>query len=139
MVREILPNDYKQANRLLRQLYPELDELADFSARHFKADYFPLCYERDGKLLGMALGIVLRFGRQPQAYIEEVVVDRRFRGRGIGTQLVSSLMDIFRQNGVSVVFVPISYGDDENDPRSFYAKFGFRQMRNAWLVKMFDA
>ena len=60
------------------------------------------------------------------AYIAELAVDSRFRNRGIGTKLVSDIVEDFRRRGFTHVVVRTNVG---NIPaKRIYEKLGFVQI-----------
>ncbi|MBQ9502511.1 MAG: GNAT family N-acetyltransferase [Lentisphaeria bacterium] len=81
----------------------------------------------DGRLVGM--GRVLSDGCS-DAYIQDVVVDPAFRGRGIGSALVTFLADETRSRGVDWIALVGEPGTE-----NFYARLGFERKEGFTLWK----
>ena len=81
----------------------------------------------DGRLVGM--GRALSDGCS-DAYIQDVVVDPAFRGRGIGSALVTFLAGELRSRGVDWIALVGEPGTE-----SFYARLGFERKEGFTLWK----
>jgi GNAT superfamily N-acetyltransferase len=82
--------------------------------------------ERDGEVIGtlqltMLLGLSFQGGTRAQ--IESVRVDARFRGHGIGQQLMRWAIDRARSNGCCLV--QLSTNATRSDAHRFYLRLGF--------------
>jgi GNAT superfamily N-acetyltransferase len=65
------------------------------------------------------------------AYLDTIVVDKPFRGRGIGSRLTRMVVDHVER------LQPYAFGLDVYQRRTerFYAKFGFVRNRGSWLLE----
>ncbi len=83
--------------------------------------------EVGGRVVGMA-GII---EGDEELELEPVVVSRRYRGKGIGTQLVKAIIQAARKNGRSMLSVrPVA----RNDPAiRFFRKMGFDTLGHVQL------
>lgn len=59
------------------------------------------------------------------AYVDELVVDEGWRGRGIGTELLSRATDIAGKPGCG--HIALDSASQRKDAHRFYEKLGFRQ------------
>lgn len=75
-------------------------------------------FGEDGTLAGMAR--VLSDGVS-DAFIQDVVVDPQFRGRGIGAELVTRLVAMLTERGADWIGLVATPGNAE-----FYERLGFR-------------
>lgn len=79
-----------------------------------------LLAEEDGAIYGTALGSF--DGRR--GYIQKVVVDREYRKKGLGQQLVQKVIEKLRLLGAT--YIPISV---EEENVHFYEKCGFKRTK----------
>ena len=103
---------------------PDLRELVGWDRR--ESDY-PLLFKRclcwgsarnvHGELI--AFGYITGTGLE-HGYLEDVIVHPDYQGRGIGQQLVTSLIQESENQGISII--TLTYQDKH---RSFYEKCGF--------------
>ena len=77
----------------------------------------------DGKCLA-GMGRALSDGAG-DAYIQNVVVDARYRGQGIGTAIVRILVQELRKRGITWIGLIGAPGTE-----SFYRKIGFEPLKN---------
>lgn len=67
----------------------------------------------------------------PMAWVDRIIVNREFRSRGLGTELLKQAFQVFRESGIRYVVLsprPERMEDTERLDR-FYEKFGFREVR----------
>ena len=82
--------------------------------------------EEDGCLVGAVLGTLLygEFGMpEPVAVLDTILVDRDFRGRGIATAILESLLENLEALGIERVRTEIAWNDREL--AGFLGKNGF--------------
>ncbi len=125
----------KDINELLAVLY-QLSQKKDEDKKVSKAklentlaeilknkDYTLAVYEYDGKIVGTAtllLQLNLSHGSRPYAHIENVVTDNNYRGKGIGKELISYLIEKAKKMDCYKIILNCS---EENI--SFYEKCSF--------------
>lgn len=74
-----------------------------------------------GELIGFLLGSVQPYQRERYFYLEEMCVDAKFQGKGLGTRLWGSLEEKLKQKGVSSLsFLTL----EESAAENFYKKQG---------------
>ncbi|WAI00892.1 GNAT family N-acetyltransferase [Methanogenium organophilum] len=86
-----------------------------------------VAYNIDKRAVGM--GRVLSDGIS-DAYIQDVVVDPRFRGQGIGKRIVQELVDTCRQAGIGWIALVAEPGT-----HTFYEPLGFTVMEDYLPMK----
>jgi len=83
---------------------------------------FMIARNKDGKIIGM--GRVISDGIS-DGYIQDVIVSKMFRNKGIGKELVIRLRDYCLNKGLSWVALIAEPGTT-----GFYAKLGFNEMND---------
>ena len=81
-----------------------------------------VAYDKDNRAVGM--GRLISDGAA-DAYIQDVVVDPRCRGQGIGKRIVRLLIDTCRQAGITWIALIAEPGSN-----TFYTSLGFMPMEN---------
>ena len=76
--------------------------------------------EGHGRVIGMGRAIS---DRVSDAYIQDVTVDAAFRGRGIGSRIVSELLSRLKQDGIDWIGLGAEAGTYE-----FYRRAGFTEL-----------
>lgn len=105
-VTEITPELVGAFERLIPQLSssnppPTADELR--SIARSEASILLVAEDDDGTILGSLTLVLFRIPTGLRAWIEDVVVDRAARGRGVGEALNQAALDRARQDGASTV------------------------------------
>ena len=86
---------------------------------------FIMVYEVDGRLVGTAELVIkhnLTHGCKPYGFIENVVVDQRYRGKGIGGKLIESCIKIARERGCYKLILTC-----KDELVKWYGRFGFKE------------
>ena len=94
--------------------------MENYHAKSLKNSYFYICCYEDTKLIGF-LDVVSN--ESTDAYIQDVIVNPEYQGKGIGTKLMNMAIDKLREDNIyiiSVIFEEVLMG--------FYKKFGFNIM-----------
>lgn len=110
------------------------------NARHLlekllKADYCDLVVAKEnGKVIGSAFIFYMPIPAhgKPFAYLEGMVVDKDYRGKGIGSAMLKKIIDLTRQkNCYKIIFTS---GFNREDSHKFYEKLGFKKW--GWEFRM---
>ena len=129
-IREALSTDAKDVLRLLDQLRGD-DHCSRYSEETFfealSLDEVKVFVAEDGKkIVGIATIIdvpAIRYATH-RIIIDELVVDKKARRKGIGTALVKHIFEYAKQNGHHSVWVGSHI--DREEAHDFYKKAGFR-------------
>jgi ribosomal protein S18 acetylase RimI-like enzyme len=78
---------------------------------------------RDGKLVALGIVALELDSPTPHAVLDDLIVDRAVRGEGIGRQALSSLEDLLRKEGATLVF--LESGIDNHGAHVFFQRAGF--------------
>lgn len=127
MIREMTKKDldgvvdlYKDANKFTNKkniLTWTKKDLDNFPKYH-------LVFEKGHKILGAISGIILR---KEVASIEDIAINKIYRRRRIGSELVRNLINRFKKEGVGRVKLWVHWTDAQAIP--FYYKHGFKITR----------
>lgn len=88
---------------------------------------------RRGRVVAIALLTLTRRSLVPYAILEDLVVDKKARGRGYGKQMVDWISALVRGKGIHRLF--LESGKDNRDAHSFFEKIGFKPIS---VVMMWD-
>jgi ribosomal protein S18 acetylase RimI-like enzyme len=84
-----------------------------------------LARDADGTLVGMMTLAVFRIPTGVRAWVEDVVVDTRCRGRGIGAALIEASLELAERLGARTVDLTSRPGRE--DANRLYRRLGFEQ------------
>lgn len=120
--------DYHSAYPLIRQLFPHLD-MQTYARRVFVAratGYRMFMGEVDGDAVGV-IGIISNHNIHDGfvTYIEHVVVDENYRGKGYGSQLISFTEQRALEEGCKLIELDTDLGHDKAE--KLYEKSGYKQ------------
>ena len=137
-IRKLLSSDKENLQRLYKKLYPD-NPVYDLSNNVFQAKNLILGIEEDDKLVGFLQGVFFHVSGRAECYINDLIVDDDYRGRGFGKALIHSAEDEFRKMGGSYIFVFTDFEDQADNPVGFYEKCGYQIINSPVLVKKMTA
>lgn len=108
-----------------------------FSRLREYPDYRVYVAEEAGQLVGTFLLLIydaLGYRARPAGLVEDVVVDQRFRGRGIGGDMMRFAMERCRQAGCYKLV--LSSNLNREDAHRFYESLGFRKHGFSFEVEL---
>jgi spermidine synthase len=85
--------------------------------------HFFMIVQKGDEIIGMGRALS---DRRSDSYIQDMTVKREYRRQGIGSTIVTKLVDLLRQDGIEWVGLIAERGSQE-----FYARLGFQIMPNA--------
>ncbi|MDE1870294.1 MAG: GNAT family N-acetyltransferase [Candidatus Micrarchaeota archaeon] len=121
-------SDNKDLTRLYYELYPEkkADPIKSLDVVRFESRVFVA--KEQGEAVGFVLATFVTYAKSPTGYIEELIVSKEHRNKGIGSALVNTAISWYEEMGAEVVFVTT------DEAQEFYKKIGFREsIKNKWL------
>lgn len=83
------------------------------------------CCEHEGKIIGIALMCHYTVISGKKGWIEDVVVDSRFRGRGIGRSLMNKLLEDAKKKNLSELL--LFSADHRKAAIGLYSDLGFKR------------
>lgn len=130
--------DYHAAYPVIRQLFPQLD-MQTYARRVFVAratGYRMFVGTVDGQFVGV-IGVIANHNLHDGfvTYIEHVVVDKKFRGHGYGSQLIKFAEDRARAEGCYLIELDTDIGAEraaklyENSGYQKSGDYYFKQLR----------
>ena len=115
MVREIADADFEGLMNLYMQLhdnpFPKKDErvMAIWERILADHDHHVIVCEEDGKIVSSCVCVIipnLTHGQRPYAFIENVITDEKYRGRGLATACLDFARDIaVRENCYKIMLI----------------------------------
>lgn len=127
MVRPATTDDRAGIRRVLLELHP--DGVDGVTLPQVRQEARTFVATDDERVVGVAVATLVDYGREAYGSIEELVVESRSRGRGIGRALLDQCLRWLEASGAEVVFV--SALDDE--VAAFYLSAGFARCTGPWL------
>ena len=134
MIREITDADFDGLMTLYMQLhdnpFPERSERVMSVWREILADknHHIIVAEEEGKIVSSCVCIIipnLTRGQRPYAFIENVITDGAYRGRGLATACLDFARDIARREGCYKMM--LLTGSKEQSTLDFYTKAGYNK------------
>jgi glucosamine-phosphate N-acetyltransferase len=130
LIRPVVLSDFDDILSLLKQLWPK--NQFDFETtkvlfnRNLKSDYKQIiCAVHDSKIIGYcSMSIKNSLWQQGLlGNVDELVVDEKYRGKGIGKKLMDSITNIAVQ--IDCKKIELDSGLHRKDSHEFYKKIGF--------------
>ena len=132
MIRKMKKEDLQKCGEIYAKAFPMehwgIDWTAD-NAREYLTDYFEqkkfvgYVYEEDDVIIGCIFALCKISGSKKEIYINEMAVLPERQGQGIGTQLLKSILDYSKGEGLTGV---VLYTSEYAPAFKFYEKNGFK-------------
>jgi ribosomal protein S18 acetylase RimI-like enzyme len=130
LIRNVRPDEVQALATLIAQLgYPTSEEAVARRVERFQAsnaDRLAVA-EMDGQAVGLAglhISLAVEYD-DPVAKLSAIVVDERYKGRGIGRALVAEMEAEARRRGCCLIF--LTTAERRKDAQSFYRQLGFEE------------
>lgn len=127
-------------NKLLRQLVHDPATYRPISLAHFRTvvgnKATPVAVVRDGaRVIGLGMLAIITKFRGQYAYVEDMMVDEAYRGRGLGEVIARKLIAIARARKVKTI--ELSTRPSRVPANKLYQKLGFeRKETNVYRLKL---
>ena len=105
---------------------PSEEEFHNFWTRTINNKRNVVLVAEETELVGYIYGWFMKnffLFREPRGYISDLFVKPSFRGRGVGSSLLSEIIKVFQKNGVTFVYVDVYSGN--SSALEFWKKKGF--------------
>ena len=132
MIREVREDDYRQLMELYCQLHEKsvpdfkYDTKALWSRLVNDKDYHLIVAEEDGRIVSTCTCIVvpnMTHGPRPYAFVENVVTDSKYRGRGLATACLDKAREIAVANNCYRLI--LMTGSKLDSTLDFYRRAGY--------------
>jgi ribosomal protein S18 acetylase RimI-like enzyme len=97
----------------------------------FTARYIPT-----GMVVGIVMVMIYRIPYTKKAYFDDLIVDEKFRKRGIATRLLQKVIDAVRENNAA--YLDFTARLRRSDSNSLYEKLGFKKRDTHVYRLVFD-
>ena len=129
--------DYHAAYPVIRQLFPQLD-MQTYARRVFVAratGYRMFMGTVEGKIVGV-IGVIANHNLHDGfvTYIEHVVVDKKFRGHGYGSDLIRFAEQRAREEGCFLIELDTDIGADR--AKNLYEKSGYQKSGDYYFKQL---
>lgn len=141
IIRAVDTKDFDDIYLLLQQLWPDKElnkkDLMEIFSRGIKSQnelYF--CAELNGKVIGFcSLGFKNSLWQEGYiGYVNEIVVDKLHRGKGIGTALLKAATDAAKEKGCKRIEMDSAF--QRKEAHQFYEKSGFEKRAYLFSKKL---
>jgi ribosomal protein S18 acetylase RimI-like enzyme len=125
--------------RLTKQIGQNYKPLSDDDLREMLKNPWNnllIARDRQDKLAGMITLIVYRIPYVRKAYIEDLVVDVSWRGKGIATLLFDRAVSIAKENGAA--YIDLTARPRREESNTLYHKLGFKKRDTNVYRLVFD-
>jgi [ribosomal protein S18]-alanine N-acetyltransferase len=119
MIRRFAPEDFQEIVEIEREAFSEHDSLVYMNFYEMVGAGF-LVAEQDGKVVGYVVGYR---SAENEGHIFSVGVKEEYRGKGIGTELIHNICDMFVANGLK--YARLEVRNSNKGAQKLYRSIGF--------------
>ena len=132
MIRELVDSDFQGLMELYMQLHdnPMPEKTPEIIEKWNKIindkDHHIVVAEEDGKIVSSCVCVIipnLTHGQRPYAFIENVITDENYRGKGLATQCLNCAKEIAIHNNCYKMM--LLTGSKKESTLNFYRKAGY--------------
>ena len=124
-----------QVSDLFKQLAPDIKQLSLKEVLDKKNNCSVLCYEENGRIVGLAVMCSYKVMSGYNGWIEDVIVDENYRGKGIGRKLIEKLIEIGKDLYLTNIF--LFTGKHRTAANKLYSNLGFtKKNSNIYSLKI---
>lgn len=132
MIRELVDSDFQGLMELYMQLHdnPMPEKTSEIIEKWNKIindkDHHIVVAEEDGKIVSSCVCVIipnLTHGQRPYAFIENVITDENYRGKGLATQCLNYAKEIAIHNNCYKMM--LLTGSKKESTLNFYRKAGY--------------
>lgn len=140
-IRTLLRSDMKRLSDLYRQFWDEQSDVQkmekQFDIIQRENSHLLLGAEEEGILIGSVMGVICKelYGEcRPFLVIENMIVEKGGRRKGIGRALLSELEKMARDMGCTQMILVTEI--ERRDACQFYESFGFQKNNKGYKKKL---
>jgi [ribosomal protein S18]-alanine N-acetyltransferase len=119
MIRRFAPEDFQEIVEIETEAFSEHDSLVYMNFYEMVGDGF-LVAVQDGKVVGYIVGYR---SAENEGHIFSIGVKEEYRGKGIGTELIHEICDMFVVNGLKYARLEVRYSN--KGAQKLYKSIGF--------------
>lgn len=133
------PDITQTLNNLLAQLNPNLKKLSNENVKEIiraqSNRLFVVKEPVDNKIVGMLTLAILTAPSGKRGLLEDIVVDKEYRRKGIGTKLITTALNVARKEGV--VYLDFTSRPTRIAANNLYQHLGFKKRdTNVYRIKL---
>ena len=124
-VSENIASEIKSLAQKIGHNYKELTDTDFVDMVSSPNTFLFVAKNEEGKIAGMITLLVFRIPYVKKGYLDDLVVDEAFRGKGIAKLLMEHAVDFAKEKGVA--YVDLTARPRREEGNSLYEKFGFQK------------
>lgn len=136
-LQNVTTKDLEAINALIPQLSNSAKPLTyEGLLEIIKDNRMPILVVRDGgQLIGIGMVLIYRVPTEKRARLEEIIIDEKYRGQGLGEKLSQTLIEIAKKERVSSIY--LSSRPSRVVANKLYQKLGFEKKEtNVYRLKL---
>jgi ribosomal protein S18 acetylase RimI-like enzyme len=137
-LKEFAPNITQELNVLLKQLKPESEVLENGDVKRVIEDHsvrLLVAKNPDNEIIGMLILATFSTFLPKKGFLEELVVDKNYQGKGIGKKLVEMAIKLAREDGI--VHLELTSNPKRVAANNLYQHLGFEKRdTNVYRIKL---
>lgn len=130
-IRDAEKKDKDKISELFYKLNSDIKTRKTVQLDKFRAQDKIFIAEENKKIVGFIWVCYIWYGISSAGYIENLYIEKKYRERDIGRQLVNHALKYFRRLKIKVI-IAVSVGKKR---LRFYDKLGFKKSRGYWLYR----
>jgi ribosomal protein S18 acetylase RimI-like enzyme len=130
-------NVVSDLNKLLLQLSPNYKEKSEDKIKEIinKSENHIFVAKDGNKIIGILTLIIVDPLFLKKGLLEEMVVDRNYRGKGIGTKLITTVLNQARNEGLA--YVDFTSRQERLEANNLYQRLGFKKRNtNVYRIEL---
>ena len=127
-------DDRRAISKLHYKLYTGVEDKKPIPLAGAMIKNIVLVAKDEGRVIGYISGNFVKHGLERTGFINDLFIDKKHRGRGIGTKLMKSIMNDFKELKADFYF--ISAEKENRGAIQLYKRLGFHPDDSVWLYKM---
>ena len=121
--------------RLFKQLALDMEPLSLEEVLDKQNNCYVLCYMENSAIIGLAVMCTYKVISGYNGWIEDVIVDENYRGKGIGRKLIEKLIEIGKDLYLTNIF--LFTGKHRTAANKLYSNLGFtKKNSNIYSLKI---
>jgi len=77
---------------------------------------------------------ILVYALKKYGFISDLYVEERYRGKGLGKELISRIREFFKEKGVK--FMSLEVNHNNYGPIKFYKEYGFKEYHKTMRMRV---